>query len=448
VPRSRGAAEAWGERAAENAATEDRWELVTELKERNTLMNIRKRIGLAVGLAMLATPALAQTVDFYHDKANWQDAYIGVLGKEAGVEVKVVPYADTSTYQAAVRAALRTPSAPGVFTWWSGYRMKDLVDAGLVVDVTDLWKKYTDAGLYSPSLASAYTFDGKIYGIPDLVAYWVVFYNKKVFDAQGLTPPKTWADLEAAAAKLKAAGITPFGATVDGRWPSFIWFQEFLIRSNPDFYARLMNGDAKYTDPEVTDAFKTWADWIKKGYFTDPSIAFGTAGANAMASEFAKGSLAMILVGTWYAGTLTDAGMKSEDIGAFIMPNQNASLGPAVIFETGPLLLAEASAQKPDAMKVADYWMSAPAQQAWVDAQDFPPVNKEVKAKSALISGLVTEINDGNYTQINRFWEATPPEIAEAAVDEIGAFMLNPDTYPQVQQNLQALADKVWAAQK
>ena len=117
-----------------------------------------------------------------------------------------MPYADTSTYQAAVRAALRTPIAPGVFTWWSGYRMKDLVDAGLVADVSDLWKKYTDAGLYSPSLASAYTFDGKIYGIPNLVAYWVVFYNKKVFDEQGLTPPKTWADLEAAAAKLKAAG--------------------------------------------------------------------------------------------------------------------------------------------------------------------------------------------------------------------------------------------------
>ena len=410
-------------------------------------MKILKKIALAAGLAVLAAPALAETVDFYHDKANWQDAFQAVLSK-AGVDVKVVPYADTSTYQAAVRAALSTPSAPGVFTWWSGYRMKDLVDAGLVADVSDLWKKYTDAGLYNPSLASAYTFDGKIYGIPDLVAYWVVFYNKKVFDAQGLQPPKTWDELTAAADKLKAAGITPFGATVDGRWPSFIWFEEFLVRQDPDLYARLMNGQAKYTDPEVTEVFKTWADWIKKGYFTDPSIAFGTAGANAMAGEFAKGNLAMILVGTWYASTLTDAGIKSEDIGAFIMPNEKPDMANAVIFETGPLLLAAKSAQKDDAMKVADYWMSAPAQQTWVDAQDFPPVNKDVKAKSALIADLVKQINDGNYTQINRFWEATPPEIAEAAVDELGNFMLNPDTYPDVQKNLQALAEKVWASKK
>lgn len=411
-------------------------------------MEMIRRLGLAAALAGgLAAPALAADVDVYHDKANWQDAYMKVLsGAPAASEA--VPYADTSSYQAAVRASLRTPSAPGIFTWWSGYRMKDLVDAGLVADVTDLWKKYTDAGLYSPSLASAYTFDGKIYGIPNLVAYWAVFYNKKVFADNGIEPPKTWEELEAAAEKLKAAGVTPFGATVEGRWPAFIWFQEFLVRQDPDLYNRLMNGEAKYTDPEVETAFKTWKEWIDKGWFTDPSISFGTAGTNAMASEFAKGKLAMILVGTWYAATLQEAGMSADDIGLFIMPNQKADMAPTVIFETGPLLLAANSAQKENAMKVADYWMSAPAQQAWVDAQDFPPINKDVKAKSALIADLVKEINDGGYTQINRFWEATPTPIAEAAVDEIGGFMLNPETYPQVMQNLQALADKTWAAQK
>jgi len=413
-------------------------------------MKIHKKLAIAAtALALFAGPALA--VDFYHDKANWQDAFTKVLdGAKAtgGVDVKATPYPDTSTYQAAVRASLNTPSAPGLFTWWSGYRMKDLVDAGLVADVSALWKKYTDAGLYSPSLASAYTFGGKIYGVPDLVAYWIVFYNKKVFKEQGIEVPKTWADLEADAAKLKAAGITPFGATVDGRWPSFIWFQEFLIRQDPDLYNKLMAGQVKYTDPGVTQVFKTWADWIGKGYFTDPSITFGTAGANALAGQFAQGKVAMILVGTWYASTLTDAGIPADDIGAFIMPNEKADMAPAVIFETGPLLIAAKSAQAADAMKVADYWMSAPAQQTWVDAQDFPPVNKDVKAKSPLISDLVKQINDGKYNQINRFWEATPPEIAEAAVDELGNFMVHPDTAAQVQQNLQALADKYWSSHK
>lgn len=414
-------------------------------------MTIRKLGLMALSLAMLATPALAQTVDLYHDKGNWNDAYKLVLdpAKEAiGVTVTPVPYADTSTYQAAVRAALRTPSAPGVFAWWSGYRMKDLVDAKLAADVSDVWKTYTDAGLVSPSLASAFTFDGKIYGIPNLVAYWVVFYNKKTFAENGLVPPTDWAGLEQAAATLKEKGITPFGQTIEGRWPSFIWFQELLVRSDPAFYARLMTGEAKYTDPEVTAVFKTWGDWIGKGYFTDPSIAFGTSGSNAMAGQLAQGKLGMVLVGTWYANTIVQAGLDSADLGAFILPNEKPDLPKSVIFEAGPLLVASASAQKDDALKVADYWMSATAQQAWVDAQDFPPINRDVKAKSPLIADLVKEINDGGYVSINRFWEATPPQIAEAAVDELGNFMLHPDTAAEVQQNLQALADKYWASQK
>ena len=164
--------------------------------------------------------------------------------------------------------------------------------------------------------------------------------------------------------------------------------------------------------------FAKWKEWIDKGYFTDPSIDFGTAGSNAMASQFAQGKLGMILVGTWYVSTLTGAGMSADDIGAFIMPNEKADMKPALIVESGPILVSANSAQKADALKDADYWMGSEAQQAWVNAQDFPPINTDVKAKSALISELATTINGGGYNQINRFWEATPPDIAEAAVDD------------------------------
>ena len=411
-------------------------------------MHIIKRLTLAAAVvAGLAGSAFAQSVDLYHDKANWQDAFTSALSK-APVPVKPTPYADTSTYQAAIRASLKTPSAPGLFTWWSGYRMKDLVDAGLVADVSDIWKKYVDSSKYSAGLANPYTFNGKIYAIPDNIAWWVVFYNKKVFDKYKLTPPKTWEDLEKINATLKQNNVTPFGATIDGRWPAFIWFEEFLIRQDPDLYNKLMTGQAKYTDQGVTDMFAKWKEWIDKGYFTDPSISFGTSGGNTMAAEFAQGKLGMILVGTWYVSTLTGAGMSADDIGAFIMPNEKADMKPALIVESGPILVAANSSQKADALKDADYWMSAEAQQAWVDAQDFPPINKDVKAKSALIADLAKTINGGDYNEINRFWEATPPDIAEAAVDEIANFMVHPDTAAQVQQNLQALADKYWASHK
>ena len=403
---------------------------------------MRKNLLILLFAALLGQ-SFAQSVDFFHDKANWQPSYEDAF-KDAPVGVKSVPYADTSSYQAAVRAALRTPQAPGMFTWWSGYRMKDLVDAGLIADVSDIWQKYVDAGTYSESLASAFSFDGKTYAIPSNLAYWGVFYNKAVFEKYGLEVPTTWQDLENINATLKENGVTPFGASVDGRWPAFIYFQEFLVRENPEFYKRLMEGEAKYTDPEVASVFETWQDWIAKGYFSDPTIGFGTAGT-AMGSELAKGNLAMILSGSWYADTIIEAGLTDDQFGFFIMPNEKADMPKTVIFEAGPILLAENSRQKEDALTDADYWMSAPAQQVWVDDMNFPPINKDTSSKNPLVSGIVEEVNQGDYEQINRFWEATPPDIAEAAVDELARFMLQQAPADEVMKNLQTIADQYWS---
>lgn len=395
---------------------------------------------------LLTSTSLAQSVDLFYDKANWQSAFDETF-QAAPEAVKSVPYADTSSYQAAVRSALRTPLAPGLFTWWSGYRMKDLVDAGLVADVSDIWQKYIDAGTYSPSLASAFSFDGKAYAIPNNLAYWVVFYNKKVFEENSLQVPTTWEELETVNATLKENGVTPFGQSVDGRWPAFIYFQEFMIRQDPDFYNRLMEGEAKYTDPEVAQVFATWQEWIDAGYFSDPTIGFGTASTGAqLGSEMAQGNIAMAVVGSWYADTIVQAGLPEDQIGTFIMPNETADLPKSVIFEAGPILVAENSRQKEAALKDADYWMSAPAQQTWIDAMNFPPINSDTTSKSELISAMVGDVNQGDYTLINRFWEATPPDIAEAAVDEIARFMLQQAPAEQVMQNLQSIADQYWAA--
>ena len=404
---------------------------------------MRKNLLILLFAALLGQ-SFAQSVDFFHDKANWQPSYEDAF-KDAPVGVKSVPYADTSSYQAAVRAALRTPQAPGMFTWWSGYRMKDLVDAGLIADVSDIWQKYVDAGTYSESLASAFSFDGKTYAIPSNLAYWGVFYNKAVFEKYGLEVPTTWQDLENINATLKENGVTPFGASVDGRWPAFIYFQEFLVRENPEFYKRLMEGEAKYTDPEVASVFETWQDWIAKGYFSDPTIGFGTAGT-AMGSELAKGNLAMILSGSWYADTIIEAGLTDDQFGFFIMPNEKADMPKTVIFEAGPILLAENSRQKEDALTDADYWMSAPAQQVWVDDMNFPPVNQDTSSKNPLVAGIVEEVNQGDYEQINRYWEATPPDIAEAAVDELASFMLQQAPADEVMKNLQTIADQYWSS--
>ena len=98
----------------------------------------------AVALVACA-PKQAANLIMMHDKGgnpNYQPFYekVGVDAKAAiGVGFTPTPYPDTNTFIAAVRAALPTSKAPDLFTWWSTYRMKDLIDQGLVADTTELW---------------------------------------------------------------------------------------------------------------------------------------------------------------------------------------------------------------------------------------------------------------------------------------------------------------------
>ena len=80
-----------------------------------------------------------------------------------------------------------------------------------------------------------------------------LFYNKKVLAEAGVTPPKTWDELQSAAAKLTKGDQYGFAvdanATYEGTWQflPFMW-------SN--------GGDEKdIATPETAEALQLWKTW-------------------------------------------------------------------------------------------------------------------------------------------------------------------------------------------
>jgi multiple sugar transport system substrate-binding protein len=403
----------------------------------------------AVGPSYAAHPAAGTTLKLYNDKANWATWY-NTAGAQAqaaiGVGWKSVPYADTTTYQAAIRTSGRTSKAPDLFTWWSGWLMKDIVDAGLAADLTSIWDK--NASAYSKDLRAAFTFNGKTYGMPENLAYWVVFYNKHVFSKYNLQPPTTWAQFMAVCKALKSHGVTPLAATDSGRWPTFIYFEEMVARTSPTLYNALVNGKVKYTDPRIVKAMGVWSQMIKAGYFTDPaSTQFGTSGTNDMLSYFSKGTVGMVEIGAWYEATMIAAGLKpGVDYGAFIMPDIDPAAGNVVIFETGPLVVGAHSPNLSAALKAADYFMSKAGQQQWIKVTGFIPPRNDVPVPSPVDRQIVSTINSGKYTLLQRYWEATPHDIVEFAIDQFDKFMLGRADAMTVLSAIQKQADQTWAS--
>ena len=393
-------------------------------------------------------PAEAKMLEFDHDKVTWADN-TDKMGQSAAAAIGIGftsnANADTTVYQANLRAALSSDKAPDLFSAWSGYRMEDIAKAGLAADLTDIWKKYIDSGEYSQGVANAFSFDGKVYAVPLLTAYWVVYYSKPLFEQNGLKPPTTWDEFIALNDALVAKGITPMAQTFVDRWQAFIIFEEMILRTQgPEFYDKLMRGEAKYTDPEVVAAMELWKELIEKGYLTN-DYAFGT-GTDTFLPAFQSGKVAMLPIGDWYSATLVGAGLEpGKDFDAFIMPNKNADLPPALFFEAGPMLVGENSPNKEDAKKVADWWMSVPAQDEWHGMMGFSPANSKAASPTVVGQGIQDWINANKAQLVLRYWEATPSDIVDAAVDELARFMTNPDQYMDVLQAIQKKADQVWA---
>ena len=229
------------------------------------------------------------------------------------------------------------------------------------------------------------------------------------------------------------------------RWQAFIMFEEMIMRTQgPEFYDKLMRGEAKYTDPEVVEAMMLWKELMDKGYLTN-DYSFGTA-ENTFLQAFQDGKVAMVPIGDWYSTTLMGAGLEpGKDFDAFIMPNKNADLPPALFLEAGPLLVGENSPNKEDAMKVAEWWMSVPAQDEWSGMTGFLPANSKAAAPTVVGKSIQDWINTNKAQPRLRYWEATPADIVDAAVDEFARFMTNPDQYMDVLEAIQQKADQVWA---
>lgn len=362
--------------------------------------------------------------------------------KVTGIDVTIVTSPDVAAYKTSIQQSIHEKSAPGMFTWWGGYQLQTLVENGLVEDLTDLWKNYITPAGVSADIADAFTYDGKIYATPYSILYNVILYNKEAFGKAGVKEPETFDEFLEACEKLKAAGVTPIAFKNDS-WAGFIWFQALVAAYEPQLYQDLCDGTAKYTDERVVKVMNVWKEMIDKGYFTKP-IAI-----TDMEKQIAKGEIAMMLEPNREISPLVkDYGMVSgENLDSFVLPSMNGDK-KVIFFEAAPMCVAKASADKESAMKALEKWYDKEHQNyiyqniglantSTVDVTD--PAYKKTLGYSALPDEI---------TLMLRYYENTPEDIRNVALDELMRFETGNGEIQDVLATIQAKADEYWAAAK
>ncbi|WP_030154597.1 ABC transporter substrate-binding protein [Glycomyces sp. NRRL B-16210] len=387
----------------------------------------------------------AGVVTLNGDRADFTDAY-----ELAGAELeKITGYAieprnvpSTENYQQVVRSSLQTSSTTDLVKWWNGYRLQDLARSGGLADLSGQWDSAAEKGWVNPETRDSFSYDGKVYGIPMYKSYWVIFYNRLVFDEVGIAAPTTWDEFEDNNAKLRDAGVTPLFATQEAGWTSSIWFAEILSKLDPQFYTDLTAGEAKYTDATAQEAMRIWAGMYAEGYFTAADVAW-----DSEPSLLASGEVAQVPMGTWRNGTFAEAGLGEGEYSAFLLPPFDPATAPSVIVESGSISVAEKAPNKEAALETMANWLDPAVQRPWVENIKDTSANPQVTTDDPVLETVLEAVSEQEPTELVRYWEASPPALIEGGVQHLGAFMADPtesNIMPTL-ENLQSLADDEWA---
>ncbi len=198
----------------------------------------------------------------------------------------------------------------------------DYVSKGLLLPLDDLIKQDIDASRYVAG-AMAPAYDGKYYGLRHDIAYWILFYNKDMFDAAGVSyPPVTGStipDLMAAACKLSKPADKKWGIHNLNWVTPQIMYREKQIKAL-DF----VNGVPQYSSSDdVINTYQMMGDFINKD---NCQINKDQGDSLGGADPFIGQNVAMKLDGTWAFAYIADLLKFNWGIAAFPVQPDNMGM--------------------------------------------------------------------------------------------------------------------------
>jgi glucose/mannose transport system substrate-binding protein len=215
-----------------------------------------------------------------------------------------------SAAKAVLATRMQSGDPPDSFQVHAGHELIDSwVKAGKMEPVTFIFKDEGWLDKYPKGVIDILSYNNEIWSVPvNIHRSNVLWYNKKIFADNNLTPPTTWDEFFSIADKLKAAGVTPLALGDNGIWASVHLMESILLASmGPDKYRGLWTGTTDWAGPEVKSALETFAKVMK--YVNEDHSALSWDQA---AQLLVDGHAAMTIMGDWTEGYFKSVGWKPD----------------------------------------------------------------------------------------------------------------------------------------
>jgi multiple sugar transport system substrate-binding protein len=225
-------------------------------------------------------------------------------------KIKVAQEQIPDAFEDKIKTQMTAGSEPDAM-YVSTNLMNFAAPAGRLLDLTPLMSKWgVSKDEYVQSLLSPWQYNGKLYGLPKDFGDLVIFYNKKMFTAAGLQPPKSWDDVRSSAKTLTKGDVKGISLPDDSaRWNAFLFA----------WGGKVLSDDGKtavFNDKAGVDS----ATFYTSFQLTDKSSDLPkNLGASWAGDAFGKEKAAMVIEGGWLIPYLKDT-YPSVEYGAVVLP--------------------------------------------------------------------------------------------------------------------------------
>jgi multiple sugar transport system substrate-binding protein len=299
----------------------------------------------AIGLGATATAASASSspVSFTYWTSGFKPSEIASIDSAfdkayPGYQANGQYISTSDTYFPKVIAALKSNTQPTVYTDQQPYDLPVVQESGKLIPLTGKLGGLTNQ-LY-PGIRNSLFYRGQqlgmaLGGVGDIA----LFYNKSDFAQAGISsPPTTWAQLAADAAKLTVPSAHRYGfyvPTGDAEWISYDW--EPVLWGDG---GSLLNGNqtkATFDSAAGIKALSTWVNMVRSQKVA-PTASYAADGNFDGPTAFASNAVAMITDGPWLEGEVP----KGLDYGVAPYPagttggSTNIGIGVAALLKTTP----------------------------------------------------------------------------------------------------------------
>jgi multiple sugar transport system substrate-binding protein len=226
-----------------------------------------------------------RVVDYYDDEPDRSvyERKLNECGQQAGVTIEREAVPGPQLIQRVLQQA-SSRTLPDVLML-DNPDLQQIAATGALAPISDFG---LSADGYQEGVVSANTFEGQVYGLQPVTNSIGLFYNVDILAQAGITPPKTWDELKAAAAALTEGsryGIA-FSAVADyeGAWQ----FLPFMWTNGGD--------ETNIASPETAEALQLWVDLVNSGS-ASPSVV--NWAQSDVRDQFSAGNAAMMVNGPW-----------------------------------------------------------------------------------------------------------------------------------------------------